>query len=129
MTDALVLTLPNEERFFALIRLVVGGFASQLDLPYDRMDDLQLAVEAVLARAADHGDVTLRIESREHGIVVSVRPVVEEAVGDIRPDPEAGFGLRQILATLVSGVEVVSLDGEQWLRLEQAIPSKEPAQT
>lgn len=128
VTEALVLTLPNEERFFSLIRLVVGGLASQLDLPYDQMDDLQVAVETVLARAADPGAaVTLRVEPREGGITVSVRPVDEKALRDVRPDPGAGLALEQILSTLVNSVEVVTLDGEQWLRLAQSVPSKAPA--
>jgi anti-sigma regulatory factor (Ser/Thr protein kinase) len=127
VTETLVLTLPNEERFLALIRLVVGGFASKLDLPYEQMDELQLAVETVLSRAADHGvAVTLRVEAQEHGISVSVRPVDEMALRDVHPD-RGGLGLGQILSTLVHSVEVITLGGEQWLRLAQSIPSKAPA--
>ena len=44
MSEALVLTLHNERRFYGLIRLLISGLASQFDLPYEQMDDLQLAV-------------------------------------------------------------------------------------
>ena len=120
MSDALVLTLPNEGRFLGLVRLFISGLASQFDLPYEQMDDLQLAVETVLARDSHQGgEVTLRIEPLEGCIVVSLRPVDERV-------PEDGssneVGLDRLLAALVDAVEVVSLEGERWLRLEQRIP-------
>ena len=127
MTDTLVLTLPNEPRFFAVVRLVLGGFASQCDLPYELMDDLQLAVETVLARAGADGEAfTLRIAPREHGITVLLRPIDETALSERRTDGTAGsgLGLRQILSALVTTAEVVSFAGERWLGIEQHIPSR-----
>ena len=36
-------------KFLGVVRLLVGGLAARLDLPYEQMDDLQLAAESVLA--------------------------------------------------------------------------------
>jgi hypothetical protein len=121
--DALVLTLHNEPRFYGLVRLVVSGLASQFDLPYDQMDDLQLAIETVLARDSHQGDeFTLRIEPREDRISVWLRPVDEH-------EPEDGdqnqIGLDRVLGTLVDVVDLVSLEEARWLYLEQRIPSRE----
>jgi hypothetical protein len=128
MTEELVLTLPNDERFFALARLVVGGFASQRDLPYDLMDDLQLAVETVLPRAADAGaTVTLRVEPRDHGIAVLVSPVDTAALASSGSGLESGFGLEKVLAALLTSVEVVTVDGEEWLQLAQSLPTHGPS--
>ena len=125
MTDTLILTIPNERRFLAVVRHVLGGFASQLDLPFELMDDLQLAVETVLARAADHGAaLTLRVAPGDHGITVSVGPIDETALAESTPERESGPSLRQILATLVTSAEVVSVDSERWLGIEQRIPSR-----
>ena len=125
MTDTLILTIPNERRFLAVVRHVLGGFASQLDLPYELMDDLQLAVETVLARAADHGAaLTLRVAPGDQGLSVFVGPIDETALGESRPDREAGPSLRQILSTLVTSAEVVLLDGGRWLGIEQHVPSR-----
>lgn len=113
MTDALVLTFPNEHRFLSLARLMLGGLASQFDLPYEQLDDLQLAVEAVLAddSTAD-SEVTLRIEAIGDTVSVLINPALG-GQGD-------EFALERVLSTLVDTVATVTLeDGKQWLRLEQ----------
>src|ERR1700722_289538 len=113
MPDALVLTLPNEQRFLPLARLMLGGLASQFDLPYEQLDDLQLAVEAVLAEESTvDSHVTLRIEAIGGTVAVSIHP----AFGN----QSEGFALERVLSTLVDAVTTVTLeDGKRWLRLEQ----------
>lgn len=118
MSEALVLTLPNEPRFFAVVRLVVSGLAAQLDLRYDQIDDLQLAVEGALTAGQSQaaGEVTLRIEPRGEALSVSINPV-----GARRSDDLLGF--ERIAAELVDTVEIVSIEGSDWLRLEKRIQS------
>ena len=48
MGDRVVLTIPAEPRFRSVATLVVGGIGSRADLPYERADDLQLAVLSAL---------------------------------------------------------------------------------
>jgi hypothetical protein len=117
MSDAVVLSLPNEQRFLVLVRLALSGFASQRDLPYDRMDDLQLAVETVLAEErADGVATTLRIESLEGGVRVSIRLAHGH---DGAPD---GASLSRLLPTLVDRVTTAPRDAdERWLQLEQRV--------
>ena len=50
--DTITLTIPAERRFLGVVNLVLGGLGSRLDLSFERVDDLQLAVDSVLA----HGD-------------------------------------------------------------------------
>ena len=118
------MTLRNERRFYGLVRLLVSGLASQFDLPYEQMDDLQLALETVLARDSHQGEeVTLRIEPGEESIVAWLRPVdVDKHELDEGQSGQVGLG--RVLANLVDVVEVVSLDGERWLYLEQRIPAR-----
>jgi hypothetical protein len=124
-TEALVLTLHNERRFYGLVRLLVSGLASQFDLPYEQMDDLQLAVETVLDRDSHRGDeITLRIEPREDSIAVWLRPVDEQQTD---ADDSNQIGLDRVLDNLVDVVDVVSFEGERWLYLEQRIPAQAPA--
>jgi anti-sigma regulatory factor (Ser/Thr protein kinase) len=121
VSEALVLTLQNERRFYGLVRLVISGLASQLDLPYEQMDDLQLALENVLARESHLGtEITLRIETNEASIGVWVRPFDERAPED---GQSGQLSLERLLARLVDVVEVVSRDGERWLYLEQRLPA------
>lgn len=108
MTDRIVLTIPADPRFRGVATLVVGGIGSRFDLPYERMDDLQLAVLSALD-ATDGGEVTLEVEADEQGLRLAVGPV-RAGSGD---DP----GLRVVLARLVDEVESESRDGLEWLTL------------
>jgi hypothetical protein len=122
LSEALVLTFPNELRFLALVRLVVSGLAAQLDLPYERVDDLQLAVEGALAAESPRGDqVTLRIEPRKEALSVWIHPIGIRSIPENRLEPGDGLGFDQLAAELVDSVEIVTLDGKDWLHLEKRI--------
>jgi anti-sigma regulatory factor (Ser/Thr protein kinase) len=122
LSDALVLTFPNEPRFFALVRLVLSGLAAQLDLPYERVDDLQLAVEGALAaESPPGGEVTLRIEPRKEALSVWMSPLGGQSISSDQPERTLGF--QQIAAELVDAVEIVMVEGKNWLRLEKRIPA------
>jgi hypothetical protein len=124
MGEALVLTFPNEPRFLALVRLVLSGLAAQLDLPYERVDDLQLAVEGALASEGPPGDeVTLRFEPRKEALSVLMSPVAGRSIPEYRPGRSDALGFDRIAAELVDAVEVVTVDGKDWLRLEKRIPA------
>jgi anti-sigma regulatory factor (Ser/Thr protein kinase) len=119
LSEALVLTFPNESRFFALVRLVLSGLAAQLDLPIERIDDLQLAVEGALAGESPPGDeVTLRIEPRQEALSVWIRPI---GVRADRAERAEGLGFDRIAAELVDSAEVVTVDGIDWLHLEKRV--------
>ena len=53
MTDEIVLTLPRDREFHGVAHLVVGGLGSRLDLTIEHLEDLQLALEALLRVRAD----------------------------------------------------------------------------
>ena len=48
VSDRIVLTVPAGARFRSVATLVLGGIGGRADLPYERMDDLQLAVLSIL---------------------------------------------------------------------------------
>jgi hypothetical protein len=121
LSDALVLTFPNELRFFALVRLVLSGLAAQLDLPYEQVDDLQLAVEGALAGESPPGDeVTMRIEPRKEALSVWIRPIGARQPGSNNGSDNA-LGFQRIAGKLVDSFEVVNEGGHEWLRLEKRI--------
>lgn len=108
LVDRIVLTLPGNARLRGVATLVLGGVGSRLDLSYERVDDLQLAVLSVLA-ANDAADVTLDIEVDEQRVSVSVGPLPE---GGSRDD-----GLRRVLERLVDAVEPGQREGRDWITL------------
>jgi hypothetical protein len=108
VTDRIVLTVPTEERFRSVATLVVGGIGSRADLPYERMDDLQLAVLSVL-EAADRDEITLEVDADERGVRLALGPVRDGSSGD--------EGLALVLSRLVDDVAHERRDGAAWLSL------------
>jgi hypothetical protein len=108
VTDRIVLNIPTEERFRSVATLVVGGIGSRADLPYERMDDLQLAVLSVL-EAADREEITLEVDADERGVRLVLGPVRDGSSGD--------DGLALVLSRLVDDVAHERRDGAAWLSL------------
>ena len=118
--DAITLTLPCERRFFQTARLVVAGLATRLGLPYEQMDDLQLAVETILGTQGDAGTrTTIELVIEADSVRIHVGPVAHASITE-------GYGgeeldTRRLLSALVERVEVVEHDGRDWLQLEDGI--------
>lgn len=110
-----MLTVPGDRRFLGVVNLVLGGLGSRLDLSYEQVDDLQLAVDSVLAAASDVStQISLELEPREDGVVVRVGPLGTGAVGD--------DGLRRVLEPLLESVSSFERDDREWLELELVKP-------
>ena len=107
--DRIVLTIPADARFRSVATLVLGGIGSRADLPFERTDDLQLAVLSALAASSSGGDVTVEVETREGRLVVSVGPVRDGSGEDA--------GLVRVLSRLVDEVAQERRDGAEWLTL------------
>jgi hypothetical protein len=120
VTAGLSLTIPGERRFLGVARLLVGGMAARLDLPYEQMDDLQLAAESALAADRAGREVTLELKVRDEGVELRIGPFDSRALDD--PPDGAGLGLGRLLAALVDRADVVDRDGGGWLVLEKRVP-------
>jgi hypothetical protein len=106
--DRIVLTIPTDARFRSVATLVLGGIGSRADLPFERTDDLQLAVLSALD-ATSGGDVTVEVETRAGRLAVAVGPVREGSGEDA--------GLVRVLSRLVDEVAQERRDGAEWLTL------------
>jgi hypothetical protein len=108
MSDRIVLTLPADARFRSVATLVLGGIGSRFELPYERVDDLQLAVLSVLESGADER-LTLEMEGAEGGLTVSLGPLRDGTASDT--------ALTRVLGPLVDEIEPEDRDGAEWLTL------------
>jgi hypothetical protein len=110
--DAIILSVPPERRFLGVVNLVLGGLGSRLDLPYAQIDDLQLAVDSVLAQAdpAAQGQLTVEIDVTETGLVLRMGPLVDGGATD--------DGLKRVLTPLVSSAWPLDRDGREWMQIE-----------
>jgi hypothetical protein len=109
VSDRIVLTLPSEARFRGVATLVLGGVGSRLDLPYERTDDLQLALTSALEAARDD-DVTIEVVASEDGALAL-------AVGPVRNGSGDDSALVLVLSRLVDDVAREHRDGSEWLVL------------
>ncbi len=106
--DRIVLTIPSDERFRSVASLVLGGIGSRAELPFERTDDLQLAVLSALA-ASRGSDVTVEVERHDGRLAV--------AVGPVRDGSGEDAGLVRVLSPLVDEVASERRDGAEWLTL------------
>ena len=123
--DQVLLTLPAGREWHAVARLVLGGVADRLNLSYEDLDDLQLAVERLLVEAASQETVKVRIDILDGSVRVGVGPLAERALADALQGPDAPPGeltLRRILQTVVDSFGVEELDeGGIVVRLQKAV--------
>src|SRR5262249_42883129 len=112
--------IPGERRFHGVARLLVGGLAARLDLPYEQMDDLQLAAESVLASERPGNEVTLELEVGEETIEIRIGPFHRRSLAQHQDEDQ--LGLDRLLSTLVDRVDIVQQNGSDWLVLEKRVP-------
>lgn len=108
VTDRIVLTMPSDDGYRAVGTLVLGGIGARVELPYERMDDLQLALLSMLEASLD-GEVTLEVDAGQDGLRL--------AVGPLRDGSHADDGLTLVLSRLADEVEYERRDGQEWVAL------------
>jgi hypothetical protein len=111
MTDTILITIPTAARFSGVATLVLGGIGGRLDLPYEQMDDLQLAVLSLLAAGSDD-HISMQVDADGEAVSVCVGPL---AAGSGSEE-----GLARVLSRLVDSFEPVQRDGKEWLTLRVA---------
>lgn len=109
--DTVRLTVAGDRRHVGVVNLVLGGIGSRLDLRYEQVDDLQLAVDAVLAASGleEGREVTLEVDLVPDGPVLRIGPLHGDAARDA--------GVRRVLDSLVGDVRPLERDGGDWLEL------------
>ena len=111
MSETIMLTIPTASAYRGVASLVLGGVGSRLDLPFERMDDLQLAVFSMLD-ASRGEEASVEIRTQDGQVAVSVGPLRDGAEDD------AGLGL--VLTRLTDGIETARRDDGSWLTVRMA---------
>jgi anti-sigma regulatory factor (Ser/Thr protein kinase) len=116
--ERIELEAPLSGDFQAVVRLIIGGIAERVDFAFEEIDDLQLAVERLLAEAGQVGSVRMSFEIVPDGIRTRVGPLSERAIRDALADGEVRPGeltLRRILQTVVDSFGVEDVDDSRVL--------------
>jgi hypothetical protein len=119
MSDEIVLTLPQHDDFHHVAHLVVGGLAVRLNLTFENLEDVQVALEGLLGRAPGEITVALRLEG--NGLVMSVGPFECEALRRELDDERAEIGLSRVLQTVSDGIDVLEREEGCWVELRKAV--------
>lgn len=127
MGDRILFEAPLDEAFGPVIRLMVGGIAERADFGFEAMDDLQLAIERLLAETGSEGRVTIAFDLVPGRIRARVGPLMEAGLAralQVPGDP-APLALSNILATVVDSFGVEDATGEEIVvRLEKVVVSR-----
>lgn len=124
MSGAIRLRIPHQRPYHGVARLVVGGLAARLDLSYEHLEDLQLALASVLE---DDGyvlesEVAVELEVGEDALVMLIGPLNGERLrSDLGKETSDGIGLGRLLGTLAEVVGIEGRDDGEWLRLEKRV--------
>ena len=129
MTDEITLTIPRDRALYSVAHLVLGGVGIRLNLTIEHLEDLQLAVDAVLERVRAVEQVTIRVGVTEAAIETAIGPMRDGVRAELEAteDENEDVGLRRILHALVDEVELTETDGEDWVKLTKAVKEEQPA--
>ena len=118
--DEIRLTLPADDAFHGVAHLVLGGLAARLNLSFETLEDLELALDALLERPNDGREVTVRVFVEDGELRTIVGPFAS-----VRADLEEGgtnsLNLGRILSAVCDSVQVEDHDGSQWVELTKRL--------
>ena len=120
IADEICLTLPADDAFHGVAHLVLGGLAARLNLTFENLEDLELALDSLLERPSDGREVTLRVLVADSELRLVVGPFAA-----VRAEFEEGgadsLNLSRILRAVCDSVEIEDRDGSQWVELTKRL--------
>jgi hypothetical protein len=124
VTNTIRLKIPHQPPYHGVALLVVGGLAARLDLSYEKLEDLQLALENVLENGdyVSEAQVTVELDVLDDSLSLVVGPLDGAAVRTaLEDDRDDRISLGRLLDTLVEAVTIESRDDGDWLRLDKRV--------
>jgi hypothetical protein len=121
LSDEIVLRLPRERPFFGVAHLVLGGLAVRLDIGFEQLEDVQVALAELLEQHENGRDITLSVVVEGDTIRASIGPFDETLAAELAKDGGSTVGLRRVLDTVVDSVELTDRDGEPWVLLTKTV--------
>jgi hypothetical protein len=125
--DRIVLTIPRDEGFENVAQLVLAGVAARLNFSYEVVDDLGTALETLLERRGEEGELTVELEVGEGTVKAALGPFAGDGLRAELERPDDGVGLRRVLETVVDRFAAVEREGDGWIELEKRVAGVEGA--
>ena len=124
--DEIQLTLPADEAFYRVAHLVLGGLAVRLNLTFESLEDLELALDALLERTQADDGVTLRVRVLDGELRTVVGPF-ESVRAELERGSGESLGLSRILGAVCDSVEITERDGAEWVELTKRVETAKAA--
>jgi hypothetical protein len=121
VTDEITLTMPRDREYFSVAHLVLGGVGIRLNLTIETLEDLQLALDAILERDHEEGEVTIALKLDDEAIETEVGPFGDGVRKELERTGKDEVGLSRILDTLVDDVQLEAGDDGDWVKLRKTI--------
>jgi hypothetical protein len=125
--DRIVLTIPRDEGFENVAQLVLAGVAARLNFTYEVVDDLGTALETLLERRGEEGELTVELEVGEGTVKAALGPFAGDGLRAELEQPGDGVGLRRVLETVVDRFAAVQREDGSWVELEKRVEGVESA--
>jgi hypothetical protein len=124
--DEISLTLPADEAFHRVAHLVLGGLAVRLDLTVENLEDLELALDALLERTSPEEEVNVRVRLVDGELRTTVGPF-NAVRAELERDGTDDLTLSRILGAVCDSIEIADRDGSEWVQLTKRVESLEAA--
>jgi hypothetical protein len=121
VTDEITLTIPRDRALYGVAHLVLGGLGIRLNLTIEHLEDLQLALEAVLDRARAEGEVTIALRVDDDEVQARIGPMYDGVRAELESPDGDDVGLRRILDAVVDGVELESDEHGDWVTVRKSV--------
>lgn len=119
--NTVTISIPRDAGFTAVAGLVTGGVAARHDVTLDVLDDVQLALGAILDHHDDdEGEVSVELRIEDGAFEAAVGPLSESAVAELEREGGEALGLRRLLQATVDDVSLTSRDGGAWVELRKS---------
>ena len=125
--DRIVLTIPRDEGFENVAQLVLAGVAARLNFTYEVVDDLGTALETLLERRGEEGELTVELEVGEGTVKAALGPFAGDGLRAELEQPGDGVGLRRVLETVVDRFAAVQREDGNWVELEKRVEASKSA--
>ena len=119
--DRIVLTIPHDEGFENVAQLVLAGVAARLNFTYEVVDDLGTALETLLERRGEEGELTVELEVGEDTVKAALGPFAGDGLRAELERTDDGVGLRRVLETVVDRFAAVEREDGSWIELEKRV--------
>jgi hypothetical protein len=121
--DEIQLRLPADEAFHRVAHLVLGGLAVRLNLTFESLEDLELALDALLERTTTEDDLVLRVRVLDGELQTVIGPFASVRA-ELEDGGDGALTLSRILAAVCDSVEISDQDGSEWVELTKRVHTK-----